>query len=201
VPAPPRPARERLLDAADRLFYGHGIHAVGVDAVITEAGVTRATFYRHFPAKDELVRAYVQRRDAAVRDAAHAVLARRSPPGEALAAVVAGIDADVCRPGSRGCPFINAAVEYPDPAHPAAQAVQAHRAWFRELLVTLLTALGRPEPDADADVLVLLRDGAMVGGGLDGGDRASAALHRAVAGLLGPVGLGSREPSPAESGS
>lgn len=70
-------------------------------------------------------------------------------------------------PSYRGCPFVNAAAEYPDPTHPVRQAIAEHRRWFRELLRDLLTADGHPEADRTADLLVALKDGLFVGSDLD----------------------------------
>jgi transposase len=70
-------------------------------------------------------------------------------------------------PGYRGCPFVNAAAEYPDPHHPVRQAIADHRAWFRELLRNLLAADGRPDAERTADILVALKDGLLVGADLD----------------------------------
>ncbi|CAM5399639.1 hypothetical protein SLAVM298S_07597 [Streptomyces lavendulae subsp. lavendulae] len=145
-PSSPSPARERLLAAAGRVFYAEGIHATPVDRVIEEAGVTRATFYRHFPGKESLVLAYVERRDAEVRATAAEAAETIATPLDLLHALVAGVAAEICRPGFRGCLFLNAAAEYPDPGNPVRVAVAGHRAWLRELLADLLSRAGRPGP-------------------------------------------------------
>ncbi|MFI9272306.1 TetR/AcrR family transcriptional regulator [Kitasatospora sp. NPDC052896] len=187
--APPVPrrsaARERVLAAATRLFYAEGIHAVGVDRIITEAGVTRATFYRHFPGKEDLVRSYVEEWDARVRAEAVSVLARLTAE-QVLPALVARLAEEMCGPGFRGCPFINAAAEYPDADHPVTLAIAAHRQWFRGLLARLLAETGLPVEAAEqrADELVLLRDGAMVGAALGAPTPVAATLERAVRELL-----------------
>src|SRR4051812_29759986 len=120
------PARRRVLDTASALFYTRGIHSVGVDRVIAEAGVAKATFYHHFPSKDDLVRAYLLEQDAAIRQAAALT---DVPPEERVMAVFAAIGEISCGPGFRGCAFINAAAEYPDPDHPVRQVVTEHRRW------------------------------------------------------------------------
>jgi AcrR family transcriptional regulator len=179
------PARERLLAAASRVFYAEGIHDVPVDRVIAEARVTRATFYRHFPGKEDLVRTYLLKRDVDIRTAAGRAAAGGGGPAAMLRALVDGIEADVCQPGFRGCPFINAAAEYPDPTHPVRVVVAEHREWFRNTLVEVVTALGHDEPEIAADALVMLRDGAMVGGYLDDPDRIVARLSGAVRSVVG----------------
>jgi AcrR family transcriptional regulator len=175
------PARSRVLETATRLFYAEGVHAVGIDRIIAEAGVAKATFYHHFPAKDELVRAYVQQQSQVQRETA-AQLPEAAPRDMVLAVfdAVGDLGRD---PGYRGCPFVNAAAEYPDPAHPVRQAIAEHRRWFRELLRNLLVADGHPDAERTADILVALKDGLLVGSDLD--DPAGRGLIRdAVTRLL-----------------
>jgi AcrR family transcriptional regulator len=190
TPAAARPsaAREKLVAAADELFYREGIHAVGVDRIIKEAGVTLATFYRHFAGKEALVEAYIGVEDAAIRGA-FATAAEHADPDDPRAMVELVIEAladDVEHHHTRGCPFINAAVEYPDAASPIRRKVTEHRGWFRDTLVQVLTAAGMSDPDERAAALVLLRDAAMVGGYLDGADTVRPTFvrtARAAAGL------------------
>ncbi|MGH3310556.1 MAG: TetR/AcrR family transcriptional regulator [Streptomyces sp.] len=178
------PARERLLEAAARVFYGEGIRSTPVDRVIAEAGVTRATLYRHFAGKEELVLAYVEARDQAVRANADAAAEAVDEPRDVLRALGDGVAAEICRPGFRGCPFINAAAEYPDPEHPVRRAVQAHRAWFHEVLTDMLARTGHPEPESAAHTLAMLRDGAMVAGYLETPDAVRVHLARAIETVL-----------------
>lgn len=158
--------RERLLDTAGRLFYTQGIHAVGVEQLVTKAGVTRATFYRHFAGKEGLVVAYLEARGAGVEDAVTAILAAHRGR-DALLAIMDMIGDNLCRPGFRGCGFLNAAAEYPDPAHPVRVRIAEHRRWFHGVLRTVVGDAGHPDPERVARALVVLRDGAMVGGYLD----------------------------------
>lgn len=172
-----------MLDAASRVFYAEGIRGVPVDRLVDEARVTRATFYRHFPGKEDLVRAYLLRWDTEIRAAARRAVERvgsGGSPAELVRALMNGIGAQVCKPGFRGCPFINAAAEYADSEHPVHIVVTEHRQWFRDTLVELVAALGHDEPEATADALVMLRDGAMVGGYLDDPDRIAERLARAT---------------------
>jgi AcrR family transcriptional regulator len=182
------PARQRLLQAATRLFYAEGIQAVGVDRLVTEAAVTKATFYRHFPTKDDLVRAYIQERDQAVRATADALAGEITSATDVVTALVTEIGHQMCSAGFRGCAFINATVEYPDPDHPVRHAVAEHRRWFRTLLTQLLQDTGHPHPETAAETLVLLRDGAMMGGYLDDPTRVPAALQHAVNTVLSERG-------------
>lgn len=173
-------ARERLLQTASALFYREGIHAVGVDRIIAEAGVTRATFYRHFPSKEDLVEAYLGVEDATIRGAFTRAHDATEEPRELVGLVIDGLADDVARLHTRGCPFINAAAEYPDPASRVRQAVGEHREWFRGELEALLTAAEVDAPVETAAQLVLLRDAAMVGGYLDGWDRVRPAFVAAA---------------------
>jgi AcrR family transcriptional regulator len=177
-------ARDRLLEAASAVFYAEGVHAVGVDRLIAEAGITRATFYRHFPSKEDLVLAYVLRQDQAIRDRlAHAEEHVPEPIAQ-LQAVVDGVGDQLVGKGFRGCPFINIAAEYPDPDGPVRRAIDDHRVWFHNTLVTLLTASGHGDPVFAADLLVMLRDGGQAGGYLGDAGLVRETFLRAAAGVL-----------------
>lgn len=188
APAPERAsaARERLLRTASRLFYTEGIHAVGVERIVAEAQVTRATFYRHFPGKEELVVAYLRAQDAAVRARLDAEPTSPGGAADLLRAMVEGMGGEICRTGFRGCPFINAAAEYPDPAHPVHAAVVEHRAWLEAVARRALERSGHPDAAVAARTFMMLRDGAMVAGYLDDPRRASEGLRAAVDALVAP---------------
>ena len=162
--------RDRLLRTASELFYREGIHSVGVDRIVADAGVTRATFYRHFPGKENLVEAYLSWEDAALRGMFAEAATHVSSPEEMLEAVIQGIAEDVSRNHTRGCPFINASAEYPDATSPVREIIRDHRGWFRGILQDALTAAGRDDAQERAGAIVLLRDAALVGGYLDGPD-------------------------------
>ncbi|MDX2701316.1 TetR/AcrR family transcriptional regulator [Streptomyces sp. PA03-6a] len=177
-------ARERLLSTANRLFYGEGIRAVGVDRVMAEADVARGTFYRHFAGKDDLVRAYLEATDQEIRDRITAAQAGIGSPSGLLAAVAHGIGEEVCGAGFRGCPFINATAEYPDPESPVHQAVLRHRAWFLQVLQEAFQRLGSADPARSADAMMAMRDGAMVAGYLGDARAAGAVFEHGVAVLM-----------------
>lgn len=178
-------ARERLLRTASELFYREGIHSVGVDRIIGEAGVTRATFYRHFPSKEDLVEAYLGVEDANIRGAFAAAEASGAEPKQLVGLVIEGLADDVARHHTRGCPFINAAAEYPDADSAVRKAVAEHREWFRSELESVLTAAEVTDAAGAAGQLVLLRDAAMVGGYLDGWARVRPAFSAAAARTAG----------------
>ncbi|MFI6305910.1 TetR/AcrR family transcriptional regulator [Amycolatopsis thailandensis] len=157
-------ARSRLLTTATRLFYTEGIHSVGIDRIVVEAKVTRATLYRHFPGKDDLIVYYLQEADQAFRRQADGILARGLPAFETLRAIAESIAEGIRSPGFRGCAFLNAAAEYPDPVHPVHQAVLAHREWFSGVITDVLTRAGNAPAGPAARRFVLMRDGAMATG-------------------------------------
>jgi AcrR family transcriptional regulator len=172
-------ARERLLRTASELFYAEGIRAVGVDRVVEVAGVTRATFYRHFPSKDDLVVAYLRAVHDAVRELADA------EPGEPrLRQVIGSMGETLCAPGFRGCSFINAAAEFADPDSPVHRAVADYRSWLTGVFVADLAAVGHPDPPAAAAHLMMLRDGAMVAGYLADARVARETLGRGLDAIL-----------------
>jgi len=180
APRGPSAARARLLRTASELFYADGVHAVGVDRVITEAGVTRATFYRHFPGKEALVVAYLEAADRAVRAAVGDVPPDPGAAGGWLTGMTLHVADQLCRPGFRGCPFINAAAEFPDPASPVRRAVRAHRDWLQGVATQALRRAGHPDPQEGGRRWMALRDGAMVAGYLDDPQVARATLRDAV---------------------
>ncbi|MEV1175146.1 TetR/AcrR family transcriptional regulator [Nonomuraea sp. NPDC049784] len=179
----PTPARTRVLETATRLFYAEGVHTVGIDRIIAEADVAKATFYHHFPSKDDLVRAYVAEQSSLQRALVATMPA--GSPRERLQAIFAYMCDFGAGPGYRGCPFVNTAAEYPDPAHPVRQAIAEHRRWNRDLYRDLLAADGHPDAERTADILLLLRDGLVVGFDLDDPDTVRAAIHEALTRVLG----------------
>jgi AcrR family transcriptional regulator len=176
------PARRRLLDTATRLFYAGGIHAVGIDRIIAEAGVAKATFYKHFPSKDELVVAYIEEQDRLGRAAVAAL--PKQPPRKMIAAIMGRISEAVVAGGWRGCPFLNAAAEYPNPTSPVRQAIDARRSWYHDNLRDLLAADGDPAPSVTASLLVAVSDGLLESAYLDDPESVPALVREAVARLL-----------------
>jgi AcrR family transcriptional regulator len=157
--------RERLVEAAMELFYTQGLRAVSVDKVIERAGTTKVTFYRHFQSKDDLIVAYLERSAALEREGIGAAITRGGGDVDAsLRLITEGIGIVACRPGFRGCAFINAAAEYPDPESSVRKTVDAHRQWYKATFRDLVAPLGLADAAAVADDLMLLRDGAMVAG-------------------------------------
>jgi AcrR family transcriptional regulator len=178
-------ARERLLTTASRLFYTEGLQAVGIDRLVATAGVTRATLYRHFPSKDDLVVAYLTRGDETIRARVGAARAQGgASTDEVIRAVARSIADDIEGPGFRGCAFLNAAAEYPDPDHPVHRAVLRHREWFLATMTELFTETGKPDPAPAGRHFVMLRDGAMTAGSLADAHPVCETFLRGVEGLL-----------------
>jgi AcrR family transcriptional regulator len=177
-------ARSRLLATASRLFYTEGLHSVGIDRIVAEAQVTRATLYRHFPSKDDLVVAYLTEADTAIRGQVRAARDRGGAPDDVVRGVAESIAAGIRAPGFRGCAFLNAAAEYPDPTHPVHKAVLAHREWFLRTITDLLAEAGKTPPEPAARHFVMLRDGAMAAGCLTDPEPVCATFLLGVEGLL-----------------
>ncbi|HEY0186361.1 MAG TPA: TetR/AcrR family transcriptional regulator [Cellulomonas sp.] len=190
---PASPVAARILSAASRLFYADGIRAVSADRVIAEAGVSKVTFYRHYPTKDALVVAYLTAVSQSEREAvAASVDAHPDDPATVLRGYAATIGRESCAPGFRGCAFINAAAEYADPDHPVRAVVAEHRGWLTGTVATLLAGLDVDDPAATAAELVMLRDGAMVAGYVGSPEVVAAALDRAGTAIV----AGHRAPTP-----
>ncbi|MFB9659754.1 TetR/AcrR family transcriptional regulator [Glycomyces mayteni] len=176
--------RERLIEAAMQLFYASGLRAVSVDKVIEAASTTKVTFYRHFKGKDDLVVAYLERRAAIEREGIGAAVAHGGGDPQAVMRLISEALAVItCEPGFRGCPFINAAAEYPDPDSSVRKAVAEHRRWCKDAFADLVAPL-TPDPAAAADDLMLLRDGAMVAGYLDAPEAVAASFLRTATAVL-----------------
>ncbi|NNC12410.1 TetR/AcrR family transcriptional regulator [Planctomonas sp. JC2975] len=177
-------AKTRLLETASRLFYAEGLHAVGIDRVVAEAQVTRATLYRHFPSKDDLLVAYLTQADEAIRARAAEAQSSGADADDVIRTIAESIADDIGSPGFRGCAFLNAAAEYPDPKHPVHKAVLAHRQWFLKTMTGLFATTGKTDAEPAARHFVMLRDGAMAAGCLADPKPICATFLRGVEGLL-----------------
>lgn len=157
------PAGRRVLDVAAELFYRQGIHAVGVEAIAAGAGVTKKTLYACFGSKDQLVTAYLVERDQRWRAWLERWVAESAaPPREKLLAVFDALEAWMDRAGFRGCGFVNALAETPDPEHPARAVVIGQKRWMRQYFEELAAAAGLADPADFADSALLLYEGATV---------------------------------------
>lgn len=176
-------ARDRLLEAADELFYNEGINNVGIDRVIERAGVAKASLYAHFASKDELVRAYLEFRHQARKAKVDQRLARHRSPRERLLSLFDGIAESAARPGYRGCAFVRANAEHVG-GEAARTVSDTARGWLRELFVSLAREAGARNPAALAQQLVLLYDGATVSAQMEGSPAAAHCARSLAASLL-----------------
>nr|WP_225140128.1 MULTISPECIES: TetR/AcrR family transcriptional regulator [unclassified Bradyrhizobium] len=146
--------KERILQTADKLFYLQGIRAIGVDTIAAEVGISKRTLYNHFPSKDALIAAYLERRFVSARPS-------DKPPAEQILGTFDSLEQRFAAKDFRGCPFVNAVAEL-GPGDRAVKKIaiafkESRRLWFRDRL----TELGVAEADALATQLVLLVDGSI----------------------------------------
>lgn len=158
---PMAPAKLRILETADELFTLEGIRTVGVDRLIGESRVTKATFYKHYGAKDRLVADYMRYRHD--REIESIDEAGDGTPEGVVRAVLDVTLAEIGRDGFRGDAFLNAAAEYPELDHPVRTVVRDHREWLSDTLADALRELAHAMPGEAADDLIIARDGAMSG--------------------------------------
>ena len=175
-------ARERLLAAANELFYDEGVHTVGIDRVIERAGVAKASLYNTFGSKDELVRAYLEQRGAGTLDRITRYLQRYDTPRDRLLGVFEAQGEMFARPGYRGCAFASASAESPGEA--VSQATDTYRAAVRDLLTGLAREAGAPDPELLGQQLHMIYDGASLSARMDRDPSASAASRAAAEALL-----------------
>ena len=187
-PDPPKTGRERLVATAVELFYRQGFGAVGIDAVIAKAGVTKTTFYKHFDGKDDLMVAAVRRRDeweSAAWDRAVRRLAGDDPAAQLLA-MIDVMDVWFNDPDFGGCMFMNAAAEFPNPHDPVHRAAAEYRRKSRDHRRDLARAAGADASSAEAfaDCYTALVEGALVLRQTQGRNDAARAIRPAVEQLV-----------------
>ncbi|MFI9383324.1 TetR/AcrR family transcriptional regulator [Kutzneria sp. NPDC052558] len=175
-------ARERLLAAADELFYNEGVHTVGIDRVIEHAGVAKASLYNTFGSKDELIRAYLRGRHDRIAGHIMAAVDDARTPREKVLAVFEGQNAAYAESGYQGCAFHRASAES-RPGDRIDLATKDYRVWMRGLFTELAELAGAPDPDALAAQLHLVFDGNGVATRNDRGP-GSTKIARATAEIL-----------------
>jgi AcrR family transcriptional regulator len=186
LPAKPlTPAGERILHAASSLFYEQGIRAVGVDAIAEAAEVTKKTLYDRFGSKDQLIAAYLERRNRLWHEFLDEQLERRQPssPEEVILALFTALT-DWMAESRRGCGFINASVELAAPDHPAMPVIVGQKRWMRSEFVAQAQQAGFADVEELADRLLLLHEGALVSYRVAAMEHAPEVAHRAAADLL-----------------
>lgn len=183
--APRKSAAERVFETARDLFYHRGIRAVGVDEIVNQAGVTKPSLYRAFASKDELVAACLEESGREGRADLDAVIATApDDPREQLRAVIAYYAAKMADPDFRGCPMSNTAVEFPEPGHPGRVVLEECKTESRTRILDLTRKLPVSSPDALADGLVLLIEGAMASHHIFGSQGPSSSLASSANALI-----------------
>ena len=180
-----RTARERILETAAELFYREGMRAVGIDTIIARTGVAKMSLYRNFASKDELICAYLEDTEATFWVWWDGIVARHpGDPRAQLKALFAALGKWTTHPKFRGCPFINTGVEFRDTDHPGLAVAARHARAMRDRLRDLAAEAGARDPDALAEQLVLMMQGAYAGARLLGPDVAARAIPAAAAVLV-----------------
>jgi AcrR family transcriptional regulator len=163
-------ARARVLRVAGELFYEHGFRAVGIDLIIERAGVAKATLYRHFPTKDELIAAYLDAANTRFWAWFDGAADTTLPPAQTIVRVFDAVAALATSPVCLGCSFQMTAAEFPDRFHPGHDIALAHKDAVRARLRGFAVAAGARRPDELADGLLLVMDGAFAAARMYGPD-------------------------------
>jgi AcrR family transcriptional regulator len=171
------------LKTVDGLFYNEGIRTVGIDRVIAESKITKATFYKHFGSRDNLVQLYVTGRCQAARDL-FTQLHVEGDSAKTLTGIGNAAVSQIEAPGWRGCALLNAAAEYSDYDHPVRQLIRAHRDWSKTKLTDVFTQAGRELPGHAADDLLFAIDGLCSGAYAGDQTAAIASFRRTMAAQL-----------------
>lgn len=175
----PLRAADKILNVARDLFYRQGIRAIGVDEVVRKAGVTKPSLYRSFPSKDELAASYLRRYDEEFWERFdEAVAAHPGDPRAQILAFLSRVAKRSQKPGYRGCGMTNAAVEYPEPEHPARLVSEDNKKELRRRLRAMAAEMGARDADELGDGLLLLIEGAYISAQLFGPGGPSKAVAR-----------------------
>lgn len=157
---PLTPTGRRIVEAAEELFYERGITAVGVDLVAEHSGASKRTLYNQFGSKEHLVAAYLSARDARWRTLTEAAVADCADPVDAVTAPFTALE-QWSVTSTRGCAFLNALAELPDPDDPARRIALDQKHWLRDLFSRLAEEAGATSPDELAAQLFVLHEGAL----------------------------------------
>jgi AcrR family transcriptional regulator len=187
VIAPKPSARERLLAAADDLFYSEGVQTVGIDRIVAQAGVAKASLYNLFGSKEELVQAYLDARHATTREQVERALTRFRTPRERLLGVFDAQGQLFTEPDFNGCAHMTASAEA-RPGSPVECAADRYRQWVRALFTDLAREAGVADAEGLARQLHLLYDGAGVSARMDRDPSAATTARAAAAALFDAAG-------------
>jgi len=179
-----QPRRQHLIDTAYRLFNEHGYHATGIDRILAESGVSKATLYKHFRSKEELILAVLQQRHHQVISLIEGYMKTAKDAGESpTLAIFDALDAWFHAEGYYGCNFINASAEYAQPGDAIYDFAAEHKAALQTLIHDSLAARGKKNRQQRAMEIALLVDGAIVSAHTRG-NRDAARLAKTMAGRL-----------------
>lgn len=177
--------RQRIVEAADDLFYQQGIAATSVDAVVAHAALSKPTLYRYFPSKESLVAAYLGERDLSNRVALEAVLGEQTgQPVDRLLAVFDWLDQWHHESSFRGCAFARTASEFDRGSSLVAGAIRTRKRWLRARLHQLAVEAGIPVPVQFGDALMLLVEGATTTAFVEGDLQAARKAKRVARALV-----------------
>jgi AcrR family transcriptional regulator len=171
--------KEKLFQTAARLFYQHGFRAIGVDTIAAESGIGKMTLYRHYPSKDDLIVAYLRDSNQDFWDQFEQITKDAPTAGEKLLAFFEALQSYVLSPDCYGCPFINVAAEYPESDYAGHQVALEHKQSVLARFRQLSEEAGARQPDALANALFLLMDGAYVAARMFGPSTHSPAISLA----------------------
>lgn len=183
---PPQSTRQKILFTAMDLFYVHGFHAVGVDRIIAEVGLTKTTFYNHFPSKDDLIIEVIETREVWETQAFIDQIesAADGDPRRMLIGVFDALDLWFRSPDFKGCAFLNACIEFPSPNDPIHRTAVKHMWGVEEWLTELATQAGSDEPLQLAREFTVLIEGTLVTRHAMGRDDAAQVAKRVAEGVL-----------------
>ncbi len=176
--------RDKVFQTASRLFYQNGYRAVGVDTIAAKSGIGKMTLYRHYPAKDDLIVAYLKNSDQLFWNNFELITRDAATACEKLLAFFQSLQEYVKSPTCYGCPFLNVATEYPETDYPGHQVALEHKQSVRIRFRQLAKEAGAKKPDVLADQLFLLMDGAYMASRMFGIKNPAAHLAEAAQTLI-----------------
>lgn len=180
-------ARDRLIQAADRLFYREGIHATGIDRLVEAADVAKMTLYNNYSSKDELVATWLAWRHENWEERLAVRLEGAESATDRILAVFDAYLDSATEPGHRGCAFLNAAAEIPAVEHPARAVIVTHKHGVRDFLVEQARELGAAQPEELGEQLFVLVEGGVVSSGIQGTPNPITAARTAAETLLNDI--------------
>jgi AcrR family transcriptional regulator len=176
---------QRLLETASSLFYQQGIRAIGVDTIVEQSGVGKATLYRHFPTKDDLIAAYLEQEDHLWWQWFEEVITPYvGNPKAQLLAFFEACTLRLTEPGFRGCAFLNALAELSESDHPAHRCAVGHEQALRERFFSLCQQMGARNPEQLANQLLLISNGALTSAPLFGENSPALQLNTIASHLI-----------------